>query len=197
MIQEALDLSHGTANDDGYPGAVPGAMHASPSCAHAARPRDCPRGRLCNSAEAVRGEEGGGADWPAEVSPGTETLIRWVEAPKSKGLALVCISPRDKIAVIVVRGTENARNVVQALKVWPVWPRYPPEVCVCVSACVSHVAARSWGRRGQSALFWLLASHPSSFLSCLSGQGLVASTESFLPCVHMHTRTQAQTARAA
>jgi len=61
---------------------------------------------------------------PAPTSQQHAIRIRWVEAPRSKGLALVCIAPRDKIAVIVVRGTENARNVVQALKVWP---RYRPE----------------------------------------------------------------------
>ena len=132
MIKEALDLSHGTANDDDeYAEAVPGAMQASLSRAQTARPSHGPRESLCDSGEAVGGEDVGARGLRAEVAPGTETLIRWVEAPRSKGLALVCIAPRDKIAVIVVRGTENARNVVQALKVWP---RYRPEVCERVLA---------------------------------------------------------------
>jgi len=172
MIKEALDLSHGTANDDDeYAEAVPGAMQASLSRAQTARPSYGPRESLCDSGEAVGGEDVGARGLRAEVAPGTETLIRWVEAPRSKGLALVCIAPRDKIAVIVVRGTENARNVVQALKVWP---RYRPEVCV------------------RECLLFVAVSHPCPFLFCWSGRARAGG--GWRMCViHPPMRTHAYT----
>jgi len=51
-----------------------------------------------------------------------EVTFTWVDAPKSKGLALVCIAPKEKLAVIAVRGSVNIRNILQALKVWPQTP---------------------------------------------------------------------------
>ena len=43
----------------------------------------------------------------------------WIDAPKSKGLALVCIASEEKLAVVAVRGSVNIRNILMALKVWP------------------------------------------------------------------------------
>jgi pimeloyl-ACP methyl ester carboxylesterase len=53
-----------------------------------------------------------------------EVKVTWVEAPKARGLALVCQAPEEKIALVVVRGTMNVRNALLALKIWP---RYSPE----------------------------------------------------------------------
>jgi len=40
-------------------------------------------------------------------------------------LALVCSSPEKNVAVIVVRGTDNLRNVLLALKLWPGYSAEP------------------------------------------------------------------------
>ena len=45
--------------------------------------------------------------------------LSWVEAKRTKGLALVCQAPEDKIALVVVRGTVNFKNALLALKMWP------------------------------------------------------------------------------
>ena len=47
------------------------------------------------------------------------TELTWIEAPKCKGLAMVCIAPSEKLGVIAVRGSVNIKNIMMALKVWP------------------------------------------------------------------------------
>ena len=52
--------------------------------------------------------------------PPTEpTELTWVEAPRSQGLAFVCVSPSENLAVVAVRGSVNMCNILYALKMWP------------------------------------------------------------------------------
>ena len=48
-----------------------------------------------------------------------EIEFTWIEAPRAKALALVCIAPREKLAVVAVRGSVNVRNFMMAFKVRP------------------------------------------------------------------------------
>jgi pimeloyl-ACP methyl ester carboxylesterase len=65
--------------------------------------------------------------------------VKWVEAVQSKGLALVCSSPDKNVAVIVVRGTVNLRNILLAFKLWPGYSA-EPELGVRLHAGFAQVA---------------------------------------------------------
>ena len=48
-----------------------------------------------------------------------DVKFTWIDAPKSKGRALVCVAPNENLAVVAVRGSVNIRNILMALKIWP------------------------------------------------------------------------------
>mmetsp|Transcript_74045 Transcript_74045/g.120212 ORF Transcript_74045/g.120212 Transcript_74045/m.120212 type:complete len:397 (+) Transcript_74045:73-1263(+) len=67
-----------------------------------------------------RGQKSDTAERTLKIKAETpEIEFSWIEAPKSRGLALVCIAPREKLAVVAVRGSVNVHNFISALKVWP------------------------------------------------------------------------------
>jgi hypothetical protein len=55
----------------------------------------------------------------AQPSEPPYTELTWVEAPRSQGLALVCVTPSENVAVVAVRGSVNIRNILLALQIWP------------------------------------------------------------------------------
>jgi hypothetical protein len=66
-----------------------------------------------------RGSEERQNDDVAQPSEPPYTELTWVEAPRSQGLALVCVTPSENVAVVAVRGSVNIRNILSALQVWP------------------------------------------------------------------------------
>ena len=54
----------------------------------------------------------------ANGARGERIDFSWIDAPKSKARALVCVASEQRLAVIAVRGSVNMRNILKALKVW-------------------------------------------------------------------------------
>ncbi len=84
----------------------------APSASGLAEHRPRRRWRLARSR---RGSQNRSQPHPS----GPAAELTWVEAPRSQGLAFVCVSPSENLAVFAVRGSVNMRNILFALKMWP------------------------------------------------------------------------------
>ena len=69
--------------------------------------------RRCNNSTTRR------ATAPGALPEELDVKFTWIDAPKSKGRALVSVAPNENLAVVAVRGSVNIRNILMALKIWP------------------------------------------------------------------------------
>jgi hypothetical protein len=132
MIEEALLITAGSGDltRDGEPGgqwgAFPGPARVRAACGGDGRARDADRDGFKNDCERECVKlEGEGVGVEAVDGEGSQVQVTWVEAAKTKGAAVVCSCPQQKVAVVVVRGTVNLRNVLLALKLWPSYSSDP------------------------------------------------------------------------